>query len=96
MVFTRNGQPIHRPFYLGNDTPGNLVEGLQPTIHILPNTSAGKDLQLPSLELSFNFGKSPFEYKNDLKDLFEITFLDGKMYLPPVISNECPLLRMDC
>ena len=96
MVFTRNGEPIHRLFYLGNDTLWNLAEDLQPTIHIIPHTSDGKDLQLPSLELSFNFGKSPFEYKNDLKDLFEITFLTEKTYLPPVISNECPLLRIDC
>ena len=96
LVFTRNGEPVERPFYLAGFK--HLVGDkklLQPAVQIIPKCEEGKDLQLPSLALTFNFGQVPFVYEKSLEELFEITILENQVVLPPKISNECPFIQLD-
>ena len=96
IVFTRNGESLDRPFYFNNCI---LVNGdkkvLQPTVQVIPKCQEGRDLQLPSLSLTFNFGQVPFEYKRRLEELFEIIVPKNQAVLPPKISNECPLIQLN-
>ena len=96
LVFTRNGEPVERPFYITGFT--RLVGDkklLQPAVQVIPKCQEGKDLQLPSLALTFNFGQVPFAYERNLEEQFEIIILKNQVVLPPKISNECPFIQFD-
>ena len=96
VVFTRNGECIDRPFYYGGCKYKNSAKKiLQPTVQVLPKCEEGKDLCLPSLALTFNFGLKEFEYKRSLEELFEITILKNQLNFPPKMSNECPLIHLN-
>ena len=97
IVFTRNGSLIHGHFYLGEPLYWRAVlPDLQPTVNISPNSKDEKDLILPSIKLTFNFGNSPFEYKKNFKDLFEYAVSTEQKLLPPTISREGPLCIISC
>ena len=96
IVFTRNGECLDRPFYFNNCIRVNgCKKVLQPTVQVIPKCEEGRDLQLPSLTLSFNFGQVPFQYKRSLEELFEIIIPENQVVLPPKISNECPLIQLN-
>ena len=87
---------MDRPFYFSNCIRVNGDKKvLQPTVQVIPKCEEGKDLQLPSLALTFNFGEVPFEYKRSLEELFEIIIPKNKAVLPPRTSNECPLVELN-
>ena len=96
IVFTRNGERLERPFYFaGCKCINGTKKILQPTVQVIPKCEEGKDLQLPSLTLTFNFGQKEFEYTRSLKELFEITILENQLMLPPKMSTECPLIYLN-
>ena len=96
IVFTRNGECLERPFYFNSCIHVNGDKKvLQPTVQVIPKCEEGRDLQLPSLSLTFNLGQVPFEYKRRLEELFEIIVPKNQTVLPPKISNECPLIQIN-
>ena len=96
IVFTRNGERLDRPFYFaGCKCINGTKKILQPTVQVIPKCEEGKDLQLPSLTLTFNFGQKEFEHKRSLEELFEITTLENKLMFPPKMSTECPLIYLN-
>ena len=97
IVLTRNGKPVHCQFYLAGPLYWwEAPPSLQPTVHISPNSMDEKDLFLPSIKLTINFGNSPFEYKKHLKELFQYTISKEQKFSPPKVSREYHLCTISC
>ena len=86
----------HQPELINNQSLSGHNDTLQPSIHVSPDCVGKKDLMLPSITLGFNYGKSQFLYKEDLRELFEANHLQGKKNQPPQMLQESPLLSIDC
>ena len=96
MVFTRGGKPLHRAVYLKKFYLQNEKDIPQPTIYIRPKCVLGKELKLPSVTATINYGTYKFQWTSDIRELFEVTYFEGKPLHPLNISKQHSLLNIKC